>query len=263
MSRNPDQIIILSGGLGTRLREETEFIPKPMVKIGEKPIIWHIMKNLSNQGMKNFIISTGHKSELIKDYFVNYDSKNNDFTVALGQNKKSITYHTNHEENNWNVTISYTGELTNTGGRVKRSSKYLLPDRSFMVTYGDGLADINLQELKRFHQSHDKLATITTTRSVSRFGLLHLDEASLVLKFKEKPILESWINMGFFIFEPEVLDLIDLEYSLELEPLSKLAKMNQLMAFKHEGFWQPMDTYREFKLLNDLWEKRSAPWKNW
>jgi glucose-1-phosphate cytidylyltransferase len=256
-------IVLLAGGLGTRLREETEFTPKPMVKIGDKPVLWHIMKNLSHQGLSNFVIATGYKSEAIKDYFINYETRNNDFTINLGKSDKSISYHGNHDESDWSVTIAYTGENTNTGGRVKAASKYLESKKPFMVTYGDGLADIDLNNLIRFHKMHGKLATVTTVRPISRFGVMEVSEDGEVKNFKEKPILDGWINIGFFVFEPKVLDLLTLESVLELDPLEKLADMNELMAYRHPGFWQPMDTYREFKLLNDMWENNSAPWKNW
>lgn len=257
------QIILLAGGLGTRLREETEFTPKPMVKIGDKPVIWHIMKNLSHQGLSDFVIASGYKSEIIKDYFVNYETRNSDFTLNLGKANRSITYHGDHDESDWTVTIAYTGETTNTGGRVKIASRYLSPNMPFMVTYGDGLADINLDELANFHNSHGKLATVATVRPISRFGVMEVSNDGAVKSFKEKPILDGWINIGFFIFNPRVLELLNIDSVLELDPLEKLAEMNELMAYRHHGFWQPMDTYREFKLLNDLWEKESAPWKIW
>ena len=263
MTAIPDQIILLAGGLGTRLREETEFTPKPMIKIGEKPVLWHIMKNLSTQGIKKFIIATGYKGEVIKDYFLNYEARNSDFTISLGSTNKSVTFHNDHEENDWEVTLAYTGELTNTGGRVKLASKYLNLNKNFMVTYGDGLADINLEQLNYFHESHKKLATVTTVQPTSRFGIMEVGNNGEVQDFKEKPQLEGWINIGFFIFNPEVMEYLDIDSTLELNPLQKLAKQNQLAAFRHKGFWQPMDTYREFTMLNDLWRNGKAPWNNW
>lgn len=258
-----NQAILLAGGLGTRLREETEFTPKPMVKIGDKPVIWHIMKNLSHQNLNDFIVATGYKSDVIKDYFVNYETRNNDFTISMGSENNSITYHDRHAESAWNVTLSYTGENTNTGGRVKKASKYLNESGPLLVTYGDGLADINLESLLNFHRTHGKLATVTTVQPISRFGVMDINELGLVKSFKEKPILDGWVNIGFFIFEPECLNLIDFDSVLEVGPLETLSSMGQLMAYRHKGFWQPMDTYREFKMLNELWESGQAPWKNW
>ena len=257
------QIIILAGGLGTRLREETEFTPKPMVKIGDKPVIWHLMKNLSRQNIRNFIIATGYKSDVIKDYFVNYENRNNDFTISLQGSNKSITYHNNHTEGDWNVTVAYTGDSTSTGGRVKRASSYLDSKSPFMVTYGDGLADVNIAELLEYHRAHKKLATVTTVRPTSRFGVMDVDSTGQVISFKEKPVLEGWINIGFFIFEPKVLEYLTIDSVLELDPLEALAREGELMAYRHKGFWQPMDTYREFTILNDMWNEDNAPWKNW
>lgn len=259
----PEQAIILAGGLGTRLREETEFTPKPMVRVGNRPVLWHIMKNLSQQGISKFIIATGYKSEVIKDYFLNYEARNSDFTISLNSNEKSIIFHNNHEEVDWEVTIAYTGESTNTGGRVKLASRYLDPNHNFMVTYGDGLADIDLGQLVEFYDQHKKLATVTTVQPSSRFGIMEVGANGEVEDFKEKPKLDGWINIGFFIFDPRVLEYLNENSVLEMEPLQRLAKEGELAAFRHDGFWQPMDTYREFTLLNEMWDSHKAPWKNW
>ncbi|MEI6109385.1 MAG: glucose-1-phosphate cytidylyltransferase [Actinomycetes bacterium] len=253
--------LLLAGGLGTRLREETEFKPKPMVEVGGRPIIWHIMKSLSQHGIEDFVVATGYKSDVIKEYFLDYEARNNDFTISLGQNRV-IDFHDAHDEGNWKVTLAFTGELTMTGGRVKRSEKYLADER-FLCTYGDGLSDINISDLLDFHKSHGKLATVTTVQPSSRFGIMDVEPSGLVKSFKEKPKVEGWINVGYFIFEPEVFKYLDNDCILEQEPLAKLASDGQLMAYRHEGFWQPMDTYREATMLNEMWDHGTAPWKSW
>jgi glucose-1-phosphate cytidylyltransferase len=253
--------LILAGGLGTRLREETEFKPKPMVEVGGKPILWHIMKNLAHQGVSDFLIATGYKGDMIKDYFLNYRARNNDFTIHLGD-KSSITYHRDHEESNWAVTISDTGESTMTGGRVFRALNHLGNER-FLCTYGDGLADIDLKALMDFHLSHGRIATVTTVRPLSRFGVMDVTSEGFVTNFKEKPQVDGWVNAGFFIFEPQIRDYLTADSVLEAEPLMNLARDGQLAAYRHEGFWQPMDTFRESKQLNDLWNANQAPWKKW
>ena len=253
--------LILAGGLGTRLREETEFKPKPMVHIGDRPIIWHIMKNLSVQGINEFCVATGYKGELIKDYFLNYDLQNTDVTLNLGE-KSTLISHGRHNESNWKVTVTDTGNLTLTGGRVFRALKYMKGDR-FLCTYGDGLADIDLKALLEFHISHGKKATVTAVNPSSRFGVMDIGNKGQVNQFREKPVLDSWINGGFFIFEKDVVDYLDSECVLEKEPLMNLAKEGELVAYQHSGFWQPMDTMRECELLNELWKSGAAPWKNW
>ncbi len=253
--------LILAGGLGTRLREETEYKPKPMVEVGGRPILWHIMKNLSQQKIDNFVIASGYKGESIKDYFLNYHVRNNDVTIDLGEHFK-FTQHNRHEESNWSVTITNTGELTMTGGRVYKAKKYLENQR-FLCTYGDGLADIDLSELIQFHESHGKIATVTTVKPLSRFGVMDVDDNGIVKKFREKPILDGWVNAGFFIFEPQIFDYLSEDCILEAEPLAKLAREGELTAFRHNGFWQPMDTLRESNFLNELWSSNQAPWKNW
>ena len=253
--------LILAGGLGTRLREETEFKPKPMVEVGGRPILWHIMKNLSTQGIENFCVATGYKGESIKDYFLNYHARNNDVTVNLGE-KSSIIHHGLHDESNWSVTLANTGELTMTGGRVFRSLKYLEGDR-FLCTYGDGLADIDLSALLKFHLLHGKKATVSTVQPLSRFGVMDVDKNGIVTQFREKPIMDGWVNAGFFIFEKSIVDYLDSDCVLEQEPLARLAAEGELAAYRHTGFWQPMDTLRESIFLNELWDSNKAPWKNW
>ena len=251
--------VILAGGLGTRIREETEFKPKPMVEIGGRPVLWHIMKHLSAHGIDRFVICVGYKGDIIRDYFLNYRARNNDFTVQLGSND-DLTFHSDHQESDWTVTVAETGALTNTGGRVLEIQKYVKGEE-FLCTYGDGLSDIDINNLKTFQQNSGKIATVTAVRPLSRFGVMDLDSSNNVISFKEKPQAEGWINGGFFIFKPQIFDYLSPGIILENEPLQKLASERQLSAFKHEGFWQPMDTFRESKMLNDLWDSGRAPWK--
>jgi glucose-1-phosphate cytidylyltransferase len=255
------KVVLLAGGLGTRLREETEFRPKPMVDVGGKPILWHIMKNFASFGFTDFVICIGYRGDVIKDYFLNYEARTNDFTVHLGS-KDQIEYHGAHEESDWTVTVVETGAETETGGRVKRVARFLEGER-FMVTYGDGLADVDIQALLRFHENHGRVATITTVRPLSRFGVLDLEEDGIVRKFREKPQTDDYVSAGFFVFEPELLDYLDDECTLEREPLERLASERQLASYRLEGFWQPLDTFREFEMLNDLWDTGKAPWKMW
>jgi glucose-1-phosphate cytidylyltransferase len=254
--------VILAGGLGTRLREETEFRPKPMVEVGSKPILWHIMKILGHHGVHEFVIPIGYRGEVIKDYFVNYEARNNDFTVHLGQPHR-IEFHNAHLESDWSVTVVDTGADTMTGGRVKQVVPFLDGERC-IVTYGDGLADVDVTKLLAFHEEQGRLATVTTVRPLSRFGVLELDESGGVARFREKPKVDGYVNAGFMVFEPSVLDdYLDYDSVLEEAPLEALAKDQQLAAYRHEGFWQPMDTYREFTMLNELWDAGDAPWKVW
>ena len=253
--------VLLAGGLGTRLREETDVRPKPMVNIGDRPILWHIMKNLSVQGITDFIVATGYKADVIKDYFVNYETLTSDVTVTLG-NRHSLVVHGNHDEVDWNITVAYTGDLTNTGGRVLRVRKYL-DDEPFFLTYGDGVADISLVALQQTHRQHGKTATISTMQPMSRFGVIDFDDSGDIQAFREKPRLDGWINIGFMILEPRALDYFTDDCVLESGPLAEMAQAGELAAYRHEGYWQPMDTYRESTLLNDLWASGQAPWKNW
>lgn len=253
--------ILLAGGLGTRLREETEFRPKPMVEVGNRPILWHIMKNLATFGITDFIVATGYKSAVIKDYFLNYEVQRNDFTVTLGD-RNSLRIHGAHDEADWSVTVAFTGDETQTGGRVFRAARYL-DDEPFFVTYGDGLANVDIDALRSFHAASGRLGTVTTVQPVSRFGVMDVTEAGEVTRFREKPQMDGWINIGFMILEPGALAYFDADCVLEQGPLVDLALAGELGAYRHDGFWQPMDTFRESKLLNDLWDSGAAPWKQW
>ena len=251
--------VLLAGGLGTRLREETTFRPKPMVEIGGRPILWHIMRWYAHHGLDDFVVCTGYKGEAIKDYFLNFRARNNDVTIRLGDLEEPA-YHGAHESIDWTVTVAFTGDLTMTGGRVRRASKYFAGER-FLCTYGDGLADVDLGALLAFHESHGRLATVTTVRPPSRFGVLDLQPDGTVASFREKPQADGWVNVGFFVFEPGVLDYLDDDCVLEQEPLRRLTMDGQLMAYQHEGFFQPMDTLREVVLLNEMWDSGKVPWQ--
>jgi glucose-1-phosphate cytidylyltransferase len=231
-----------------------------MVEIGGKPILWHIMKIFAHFGIKDFIVCTGYRGNVIKDYFLNYEALSNDFTIHLGQ-KDSIQFHGSHLESEWQVTVVDTGMDTETGGRVKLIEPFIDSDR-FMVTYGDGLADIDIKELLNFHQQHGRLATLTAVQPLSRFGMISVTDEGEVSSFKEKPKTDGWVNGGFFVFERQVFDYLQVSHVLERQPLEALARDRELMAFRHRGFWQPMDTHREFTMLNALWQK-TAPWKVW
>ena len=253
--------VILAGGLGTRLREETEYRPKPMVEIGGKPILWHLMKSLSQQGLNEFVICLGYKGEMIKDYFLNYESRSNDITVSLQSSEVTIAHNKLHDED-WQVTLANTGLSTMTGGRILKIQEYTNGER-FLCTYGDGLADIDLDSLIRFHLSHGKTATVTAVHPMTRFGEIKIDQYSKVEEFAEKPKTQQWVNGGFFIFEPEIFNYLSPDSVLEGDPLEQLANDGQLMAYQHEGFWQPMDTFRESLELNNMWDLNKAPWRNW
>jgi glucose-1-phosphate cytidylyltransferase len=256
------QVVILAGGVGTRLREETEFRPKPLVEVGGRPILWHIMKIYAHYGFLDFIVCLGYRGKMIKEYFLDYEAMNNDFTISLGQ-PSQITYHNGHQEQNFRVTLADTGLETMTGGRVKRVEKYINDDL-FMVTYGDGLADLDIGDLVDFHKSHGKLATVTTVRPYSRFGVLEVDKEARVLKFGEKKPQEKWASAGFFVFNRGVLDYLHGDGCvLEREPLEQLAQEGQLMSYYHDGFFYAMDTYKEYQELNQIWEKGKAPWMVW
>ena len=254
------KVIILAGGFGTRLSEKTEKIPKPMLPIGEKPILWHIMKTYAFYGYNNFFLALGYKSEVIKDYFLNYHTLNSDFTVNLAT---GVVTTLQRDEVNWNVTLVDTGYNTMTGGRLKRLQKFI-GKYTFLLTYGDGVADIDLSELIKFHKNHGKLVTVTAVRPGARFGELELED-SIVTSFIEKPQLkQGWINGGYFVIEPEFFDLISGDSDmLEREPLERAAQAGELMAYKHYGFWKCMDTLRDKNILNDLWYKQQSPWKVW
>jgi glucose-1-phosphate cytidylyltransferase len=257
------QTVILCGGMGTRMREETEYRPKPMVEIGGRPILWHIMKSYAAHGFTDFVVCLGYKGEIIKDYFLNYEAMNNDVTVELGR-RESITVHGGHQENGWRVTLVDTGLQTMTGARVKRAGRYITSDR-FMLTYGDGVSDVDLEGLLEFHEKSGTLATVTGVHPSSRFGEL-LVAGDRVAQFSEKPQThDGLINGGFFVCERGVLDYLadDPACVLEREPLEKLAAEGQLSVYKHRGFWQCMDTYRDYQQLNHLWDSGGAEWKKW
>ena len=255
------KVVILAGGMGTRISEETAVRPKPMVEIGGKPILWHIMKVYSHFGYNDFVICLGYKGYMIKEYFSNYFLHMSDVTFDMEQN--SMEVHQKHVEP-WKVTLVDTGDDSNTGGRVKRIAPYI-SDETFMLTYGDGVADINIGALINYHRAHGKLATVTSTQPSGRFGALICDAANRVTSFQEKPAGDgSWINGGFFVFEPEIFDRIPgNDTVLEREPLEGLARDGQLVAYRHSGFWQPMDTLRDKLHLEELWARGKAPWKMW
>jgi glucose-1-phosphate cytidylyltransferase len=256
------QAIILCGGQGTRLREETEFRPKPMVDVGGRPILWHIMKIYAQNGFHDFVLCLGYQGQMIKEYFLNYEAMNNDFSISLG-GRKQIEYHGHHEEHDFRVTLVDTGLESMTGGRILRVKPYVKGD-TFLVTYGDGVADVDLKRLMQFHQSHGKLATVTTVKPTSRFGLLELGNDARVISFAEKPQVEGWMSAGFFVFDRRVFDYLSGDDCiLERAPLERLAREGQLMAYRHEGFFFAMDTYREYQQLNRIWDSGKAPWKIW
>ena len=254
--------VILAGGLGTRLSEETSLRPKPMVEIGGKPILWHIMKIYSSYGINDFIICCGYKGYIIKEYFSNYFLHMSDVTFDMRTNNTTI--HQNNSEP-WSVTLVDTGDLTQTGGRIKRIQKFVKDDEAFCLTYGDGLGDVNIEKLLETHKKSNKLVTVTAVNPPSRFGSLNIKD-HVVSNFQEKPNLTdgSRINGGFFVLNPKSIDYIENdETSWEGPPLKVICEMNQLAAYKHNGFWQPMDTLREKNQLEELWQSNKAPWKIW
>lgn len=255
------KVVILAGGTGTRLSEETDVKPKPLVEIGGYPVLWHILKVYSSYGFNEFIICLGYKGYLIKEYFSNYFLHTSDVTFDMENNEMQV--HHKHTEP-WKVTLVDTGADTMTGGRVKRIADYVGND-TFMLTYGDGVADIDINALIRFHQSTGRLATLTAVQPPGRFGLANINDNNEVLSFVEKPVGDgSWINGGFFVLEPKIFDYIAGDQTIwEREPLERLAAQNQLMAYKHYGFWRPMDTLRDKNILESLWDSNQAPWKIW
>jgi glucose-1-phosphate cytidylyltransferase len=256
------KVVVLCGGLGTRLREETEYRPKPMAEIGGRPILWHIMKTYAHFGLRDFVLCLGYRGNMIKDYFLNYEAMNTDFTICLGE-KSRIAYHEPHREQGFSVTLADTGLETMTGGRIKRVERYIDGDE-FLMTYGDGVSDINLHELLAFHRSHGKLATVTAVQPHSRFGLLDIEDSGHVNRFSEKPVMEGWVSAGHFVLNRKVFDYLDSDGCVfETGPLERLAAEGQLAAYRHNGFFFAMDTYREYKYLNELWAAGQAPWKIW
>lgn len=253
--------VILAGGLGTRLREETEFRPKPMVEVGGKPLLWHIMKIYSHFGVRDFVVCVGYRGNVIKEYFLNYEALSNDFTIHLGS-EDDVEFHGSHLESDWRVTVVDTGLDTNTGGRVKQIEPFV-GDDDFFVTYGDGLADVDIGALLAYHQTHGRVATVTTVQPPMRFGVLDIGDDGTVTTFREKPKSEDWVSGGFFVFRRGVFDYLDVDDVLEQRPMLTLTKEGQLMAYRHRGFWQPMDTYREFLILEELWQSGARPWQVW
>ena len=256
------KVVILCGGFGTRLREETEVKPKPMVEIGSMPILWHIMKTYAHYGFKEFILCLGYKGGVIKEYFYNYEMLSNDFTIELGT--KNIEIHSNYTEAGWKITLVDTGLIAMTGARVKRIERFIDGD-TFMLTYGDGVTDLDIQELLNFHKSHGKTGTITGVSPHSRYGELSIHKDQ-VISFKEKPKTHNIsINGGYFVFNRGFFNYVknDDGCILEREPLEKLASDGELKVFHHKGFWQCMDTYRDYKYLNELWESGEVPWRVW
>lgn len=253
--------VILAGGLGTRLSEETSTRPKPMVEIGGKPILWHIMKMYSSHGINDFVICCGYKGYVIKEYFANYFLHMSDVTFNMQDNTMEVH---NKRAEPWKVTLVDTGDNSMTGGRLRRVAEHVKDEESFCFTYGDGVGDINIGETLQFHKKHGKIATLTATFPPGRFGALDIQN-SQVMNFKEKPKGDgAMINGGFFVLTPKALDYLTDDATVwEQEPLMKLAEDGELMAYEHHGFWQPMDTLRDKHLLEELWESGKAPWKNW
>jgi len=253
--------IILAGGLGTRLSEETDLKPKPMVEVGGHPMLWHIMNIYAHHGHRDFIVALGYRGAIIKDYFLNFRTMNSDLTVDLGRGATQV--HDQHHPA-WRVDLVDTGEATQTGGRLLRLKAWLGDEDTFMLTYGDGVADVDLGALLAFHRRHGRLATVTAVRPPARFGSIVMD-GDRVAAFAEKPqVDEGWINGGFFVLNRRALDYIDGDQTLwETDPLERLTAEGELMAYRHEGYWQPMDTVRERRLLEDHWRTGRAPWKVW
>lgn len=256
------KVVILAGGLGTRLGEETSIKPKPMVEIGDKPIIWHIMKIYSHYGFNDFIVLCGYKGQCIKRYFANYYLNNSDITIDMRSNRVDVHY---NEIEPWRVTLIDTGDETMTGGRIRRIKKFV-ENETFMLTYGDGVSDVNVAALLECHKKSGKIATLTAVRPTARFGVVNVADDGSVLNFKEKPSGDGvWINGGFFVLEPQVFDYIPEGDSVvwEREPLEKLSAAGQLNAYVHSGFWRPMDMLKDKKDLNEMWDKGEAKWKVW
>ena len=260
------KVVILCGGKGTRLREETEYRPKPMVPIGDRPILWHIMKTYATHGHKDFVLCLGYKGEMIKEYFRNYLWMTSDLTLKLGR-APSLKFQDHHEEEDWSVTLAGTGENTLTAGRIRRIKRYVANDEFFLLTYGDGVGNIDINAIVDFHRKHGKLLTLAAVRPAGRFGELGLDSDGAVTGFNEKPQAEGgWINGGYFVASSGLFDYLpdDSDTKMfEQEPMQRLVADGQLVAYQHDGFWQPMDTFQEFTLLNRLWNENQAPWKVW
>lgn len=254
------KVVILCGGKGTRLREETEYKPKPMVEIGRRPIIWHIMKLYSHYGFKEFVLCMGYKHQVIRDYFLNYRYMNTDLTVSLAADN-TLVYHNSYDED-WLVTMAYTGQETKKGKRIKMIAPYLDGDR-FMLTYGDGVANVNIDDLIAYHKTEGVSATFTGVHPISRFATVERNSSGKIIDWNEKKSLEGYINAGFFVLENNVLDYIEGDVEFEEEPMKRLAQEGKVAMYSHEGFWHCMDTYRDFMLLNEMWVGGNAPWNIW
>jgi len=259
------KVVILCGGHGTRIRDVADNLPKPMIPVGGYPILWHIMKYYSHFGHQEFVLCLGYRGESIKDFFLNYEAQTKDFTITLGGHHP-IQYHTDHLETNWQVTMANTGLEAMTGARIKRVQKYLQNEDNFMLTYGDGLGDVDLRELLKFHQSHGKILTVSGVRPPGRFGEIMGESNGLITEFNEKPQASGGrISGGYFVCRKEIFNYLKDAEDLVFEqnPIRSLIKDKQVMMFEHNGFWQPMDTYRDYIYLNQLSEKKSAPWIKW
>jgi glucose-1-phosphate cytidylyltransferase len=257
------KVVILAGGLGTRISEESHLRPKPMIEIGERPVLWHIMKIYSHYGYNDFIICLGHKGYYIKEYFAHYFLHESDITFDFRGTREKIIHHS-HAQEDWRVTLVDTGIDTDTGGRIRRIQRYV-EDQTFMLTYGDGVSDVNIQKLVAFHKKNKKLLTVTAIKPSGRYGILNMNQQDMVMGFEEKPKGDNhWASGGFFVAEPGVFDFLkDDSTRFELEPMETMAGRGEIMAFRHEGFWQPMDTLRDKHLLEELWQGGKAPWKSW
>lgn len=259
------KVVILCGGKGTRLREETEFRPKPMLPIGDRPILWHIMKIYAAQGHKDFILCLGYKGEIIKEFFRNYLWQATDVSLHLGRAPK-VRFHSHHDEEDWNVTVAETGPETLTAGRIKRIERYIGDDETFLMTYGDGVGRVDVNKAIASHQQQGKILTVTAVHPPGRFGELGLGEDNAIRTFNEKPQSElGWINGGYFVASRKLFSYLEKsdQTMLEQEPMRRLAAEGNLNAYRHEGFWQPMDTFQEFTYLNRLWSDNEAPWRIW
>jgi glucose-1-phosphate cytidylyltransferase len=251
--------VILCGGRGMRLQEETEYRPKPLVPVGGRPMLLHIMRIYAQAGFRDFVLCLGYRGDMIKDYFLNYEAMSNDFTMRLGCNH-AIDYDSSHQEQDYHVTLADTGLETMTAGRIKRVQKYVGED-DFMVTYGDGVGDIDINALLEFHYGHGRLATITAVHPTSRYGVLEIGDEGSVLSFAEKPVMNDWMSAGFFVFKRRFFDYLEGDDCfMEFVTLPRVARDGELMAYRHEGFFYSMDTYRDYKYLNDLWDKGQKPW---
>jgi glucose-1-phosphate cytidylyltransferase len=260
------KVVILCGGKGTRLREETEFRPKPMLPIGDRPILWHIMKTYAQQGHREFILCLGYKGEMIKEYFRNYLWMTSDVTLKLGR-EPAVDFRDHHDEEDWCVSLAGTGENTLTAGRIRRIKRYIGDDEHFLLTYGDGVGDVDINASIEFHRQHGKLLTVTAVHPPGRFGELGLTQDLAVTGFNEKPQAEGgWINGGYFVASRGIFDYLPEtsdQIMFEQDPMRALVADDQLAAYLHTGFWQPMDTFQEFTLLNGLWNEGNAPWQTW